>query len=173
MANDFYTGGENLVWAGIYFMTEGGEPIAIPVEENSVYQVEIRVPAFNGDQVVSVALQSNQEIGAVIMENPGDPEATWNTFGNYAALIRFIVDISEGTKNVTFQNGVQLFQNHPNPFSDESAFSFKLPKASRVHLEIGDVSGRVANHSEDGGGMRNGFRFLTFFAILVKSFRIK
>ncbi|MCX6286474.1 MAG: sulfatase-like hydrolase/transferase [Bacteroidetes bacterium] len=38
---------------------------------------------------------------------------------------------------------IQLFQNLPNPFSQQTAISFYIPETGPVHLEVTDLSGRV------------------------------
>jgi Dockerin type I domain/Secretion system C-terminal sorting domain len=39
--------------------------------------------------------------------------------------------------------GVALYQNHPNPFSDETTISFNLPEATQVHLSIASIDGKL------------------------------
>lgn len=40
------------------------------------------------------------------------------------------------------EQGYHLYQNKPNPFSDETVISFNLPKAENIRLVIYDASGR-------------------------------
>ncbi len=43
----------------------------------------------------------------------------------------------------TEQSGYSLGQNHPNPFSSSSEFTFTMPKESMVTIAIRDVSGKL------------------------------
>jgi hypothetical protein len=41
------------------------------------------------------------------------------------------------------EENLQLFQNQPNPFNDQTTISFYLPEATKVILSIYDVSGKL------------------------------
>jgi hypothetical protein len=41
------------------------------------------------------------------------------------------------------EENLQLFQNQPNPFNDQTTISFYLPKATKAILSIYDVSGKL------------------------------
>ena len=43
------------------------------------------------------------------------------------------------------QDGFALYQNRPNPFRDQTAIGFYLPKATPATLTIYDVAGKVVH----------------------------
>ncbi len=45
--------------------------------------------------------------------------------------------------DATPDNRIELYQNRPNPFRDETTIGFNLPSASEVHLVISDLSGKT------------------------------
>ncbi|MBK8154243.1 MAG: T9SS type A sorting domain-containing protein [Saprospiraceae bacterium] len=40
-------------------------------------------------------------------------------------------------------NGIVLYQNNPNPFSDNTVIGFEVPKAAKATLSIYDLTGKV------------------------------
>lgn len=145
-----------VVWAGMDFMTELGEPIAVPVDDNQVYQAEFRVPNLGQGSEVASALQPNKGNGALIIDGISGDDPGWGSFaGKYAASVRFKTASVTEVKNVSFDYGIQLFQNFPNPFNNESKVNFKLPSASKVSVEIHDIQGRLVS-SEDLGTLPQG-----------------
>ena len=46
-------------------------------------------------------------------------------------------------EDVAAEDHLQLFQNQPNPFEDETSISFYIPKAGKATLSIFDVSGKL------------------------------
>ncbi|MBK7936522.1 MAG: hypothetical protein IPJ82_05310 [Lewinellaceae bacterium] len=64
------------------------------------------------------------------------------------------------THNPAGANGVQLFQNRPNPFSGTTAIGFVLPEACEVQLRVFDVSGSMlAEHKGQYPAGKNEERF--------------
>lgn len=52
--------------------------------------------------------------------------------------------------NQTKNNSVQLYQNIPNPFINNTSIGYYLPKATTVHLSISDISGKQIMVIADG-----------------------
>jgi hypothetical protein len=63
-----------------------------------------------------------------------------------------------GTVNPFNNNGVQLYQNTPNPFSENTNISFNLPISSEARLSIYDGMGRLI--FEQNGQFASGFHNL-------------
>lgn len=82
---------------------------------------------------------------AVGGEWPGPPDGD-TEFPQEISLdyIRVYQDESNGILEEEYegQNDFRLEQNHPNPFSDLTTISFKLPSAEQVLLELYDSTGR-------------------------------
>ncbi|TVR76537.1 MAG: T9SS C-terminal target domain-containing protein [Chitinophagaceae bacterium] len=57
------------------------------------------------------------------------------------AEVETTIDLSSGIANIT-PGKLQLFQNTPNPFSNETEIQFNLPQAGYAELEILDIHGR-------------------------------
>ncbi|MEM6320628.1 MAG: T9SS type A sorting domain-containing protein [Bacteroidota bacterium] len=68
------------------------------------------------------------------------------------------VDLGFVTNNAV-ENGLQLFQNVPNPFTGETVIGFELPTASATTLTILDMSGKVVKTIE--GNYPKGFHQIT------------
>ena len=49
----------------------------------------------------------------------------------------------EGSEFQDEVSSMRLFENYPNPFSNETIIKFELPEASSVSLNIFDVAGRL------------------------------
>ena len=56
----------------------------------------------------------------------------------------------------TQPNGLQLYQNRPNPFRDFTSIGFFLPEAGKADLSILDVQGKVLK--EIGGTYEKGYQ---------------
>jgi PKD repeat protein len=68
------------------------------------------------------------------------PEAYNATFEQQALWLIF--DAVDNVAEVLWSDGVQLFQNTPNPFTHQTKISFYLPEAMETVLVITDVMGR-------------------------------
>jgi len=99
---------------------------------------------------------------------PDDPLATYNDFtitGNWVLHIYDNALNDQGVLNdwcmqlyysgdpiniqTHEQNEVKLFQNYPNPFSEETTFAFELDAAMQVSISIVDMMGREVATAAD------------------------
>lgn len=64
---------------------------------------------------------------------------------NLDLLIFVVVDITTGVNNSISKGDLTLFAAFPNPASDEMTVNFGLNKASKVEIEIFDVTGKRVN----------------------------
>lgn len=163
-AEDLTSSG-NVVWISVDFMNiETGEPIVVPVDDNNIYQAEYRVPNLGGSAEVTMALQSPRANGALFIEGISGEDPEWGYFNGFVAgSVRFKTASVTEVKNVTYEHGIQLMQNFPNPFKDQSRVDFKLPSASDVTVEVRDIQGRLIS-SEDLGTLPQGVSHYIFDA---------
>ena len=49
--------------------------------------------------------------------------------------------MSQEDEDIAAENNLELFQNQPNPFKNETLISFYLPKVINVTIVIYDISG--------------------------------
>jgi hypothetical protein len=63
--------------------------------------------------------------------------------GSDSIKVAEVVIDPSSIESYTESSGLQLFQNNPNPFSNETSFSFTIPQMSPVSIIIRDVFGRV------------------------------
>lgn len=124
---------------GLYNTTSG--------EILSVWEAPYGVSLSEGTAIFSFrfkALQSGALLSEVLRLNPKSlpPEAV--TVDEVSALIQlvFIEAQSTGTLNPAVTTGVQLLQNRPNPFTDQTIIGFILPAACDAQLRVVDVDGR-------------------------------
>jgi hypothetical protein len=85
----------------------------------------------------NLRLSENLHLSSQVTEN----EAFDKKGNTYSVIFNF-------NQNETPQS-VELYQNRPNPFSNETLISFSLPQAGRAKLTISDVSGRVIKTIEE------------------------
>jgi len=62
--------------------------------------------------------------------------------------VKLVFDKNDNALIKKLTNTIELYQNAPNPFADETSISFYLPKSETVILKIYDMSGRVLNQME-------------------------
>ncbi len=147
--DDLSAGGAN-VWISIELPT----PIVIGVDQ--IFQAECQVPPIGAPSVIHA--QSNlQEPGAGVLYDFASPSTGpqgWFTLGDLAPLIRFRTQdaSSINTELLTFENGIKLTQNYPNPVVESTMIQFQLDKVSQVTFEVFDITGRLV-HSRDLGNI--------------------
>jgi hypothetical protein len=57
---------------------------------------------------------------------------------------------TEGISNVTTQDGFSLAQNHPNPATGSTTFSFTTPQEASVNIILADVTGKTIRQLASG-----------------------
>lgn len=72
----------------------------------------------------------------------------------------YLLDGSKVSLNLTFETDTktyQLYQNEPNPFSENTVISFDLPQSENVHLRIYSTTGQLIYELEEvfGAGKNN------------------
>jgi hypothetical protein len=129
-------------------------PTPILISPNVIYQAEAQVPPIGFAAVIHA--QSNlQEAGAGVLYDFAEPSTGpqgWFTLGDLAPLIRFrtAVDALVSTNDVTYESGIKLTQNYPNPVVDNTMIQFQLDNASQVTFEVFDITGRIVYQKDYG-----------------------
>ncbi len=105
---------------------------------------------------VSSHMQVTQSMIGFVYENDG---IVWRRVNSglseigddvtlYAKVAWAEIDTAVSVQNR--ENDFVLFQNHPNPFRDQTTISYSITKASNVTLEVYDVTGRLVESRSEG-----------------------
>jgi hypothetical protein len=122
-------------------------PNPIMINAGEVYQAEYRVPPA-GAGIVFPPVSGNQEQFAGTLYDFAD--GAWFFLGTNAIPTRFRTTAASAVEEVTYESGVQLLQNWPNPFNDVTRIQYRLDETSDVTFEVFDMSGRLV-YAEDHG----------------------
>ena len=136
----------------IWDASEGGDyifasfelPNPILIEPNTIYCAEYRVPVAGGN-IVFPPITLGQEKYAGLTYN--FTESDWFFLGNNSVNIRFQTCFTENTDQVSFEDGIQLSQNFPNPATDLTRIQIKSEKTQTMSIQINDITGKLI-HSE-------------------------
>jgi hypothetical protein len=136
-------------------------PSPVLIEAGQVYSPEIRISAGIEGGIVFVPISStNQEQQAFWWRNFSPNGAgvsnVWTTgAGLIAPSIRLRTNSIVNVEQVTYESGVKITQNWPNPFVTESQFMYQLDKTDRVAFEVRDITGKLV-FSDDLGTIAAG-----------------
>jgi len=140
-------------------------PVPIAVEVDKIFQAEVQVPPIGSPAVIHA--QSNlQESLAGVLFDFADPSAGpqgWYSLGDLAPLIRFRTTANPlSVDNLTYESGIKLIQNYPNPFTDNTMIQFQLDESSATTFEVFDISGRLVYSQDLGNVPARTAQILTF-----------
>ena len=128
-------------------------PTPILVDANTVYQAEFRVPAA-GDDIVFATISRNQEQYAAVEYDFAS--AGWYYLGNSATqnynslAIRFRTTDITGVEKISQENGMELVQNYPNPFTTSTKIQYRLEETTQASLEVRDITGKLVFNKDLG-----------------------
>ncbi len=154
--DDLFTPGIDTV-ALVYTSFELPSPILI--EAGNIYSAEMRYgPGADGLGIVYVPMQTvrQERAGLWFRSFEAAPSVSinanqWYTNGGMAApAMRFRTTAALNVDKVTYDAGIKVTQNWPNPFVGESRFQFQLDESRQVRIEIRDLAGKLV-HSDDLG----------------------
>lgn len=133
--------GQPITAAELHYRHNGGSwtVLAMTPSEDDAYVSTIPAPAVAGptDYYVHAEDGSGREEGMPRVE-PG----AWYTF-QHSPAVSGIGDIAAGNANLELRPG------GPNPFQDETTFSFALAFPEHVELAVFDTQGRAVRHLID------------------------
>ncbi len=128
-------------------------PEPILVEPNTIYQAELELPAI-GDDVVFIGLSDRQETYAGVFYDfsnvSSGPNGWWYDGGNLVPLLRFRLSLISSVDKITYESGIKLTQNYPNPFAETTSIQFQLDATSEVFLEVYDMNGKLVRDERLG-----------------------
>ncbi len=128
-------------------------PEPILVEPNTIYQAELELPAI-GDDVMFIGLSDRQETYTGVFYDfsnvSSGPNGWWYDGGNLVPLLRFRVDLISSVDKISYESGIKLTQNYPNPFVRTTSIQFQLDVTGEVFLEVYDISGKLVRDERLG-----------------------
>ncbi len=137
---DLTQSGGDLNWASFEL------PSPILVEPTTVYQAELEIPPI-GDDAVFIGLSDRQETYTGVFYDPNDispgPNGWWYDGGNLVPLLRFRVNLISSVDQVTYESGIKVTQNFPNPFAETTSIQFQLDVTGETYLEVFDMNGKL------------------------------
>ncbi|HKK39360.1 MAG TPA: T9SS type A sorting domain-containing protein, partial [Cryomorphaceae bacterium] len=136
----------------VWVEVELPEPILI--EPGLIYQAELRLPLF-GEELIFVGLTSTRKVSSSVIydfDNVSPGPQGWFFLGTQVYNLAFGTDQTVNVPEVSYDNGIKLTQNYPNPVVDNTRIQFQLDNASAVTFEVFDISGKLV-HSEDYGNV--------------------
>lgn len=126
-------------------------PEAILIDPNTVYQAEILLLPYGQDAVYN-GYTSSREPGITVFYEPSAPDEGWGFSGTFHANLRFRTNMATSVDDVTYESGIKMTQNFPNPVVDNTRIQFQLDETSPVTFQVFDISGRLV-FSEDLGNI--------------------
>ncbi|MEM9050910.1 MAG: T9SS type A sorting domain-containing protein [Bacteroidota bacterium] len=135
-------------------------PTPILVTPGEIYQAELFVPEIGSD-LAFPCHSSDQELGASAIwifadgDWGGTGTADEPSYDGASTCLRFRTQ-DQGALNlneaITYESGIKLVQNYPNPVVDNTKIQFQLDEASPVTFQVFDITGKLV-HQEDLGNV--------------------
>ena len=134
---------------GIALFNSNGDTYYAPRSD-----AEVDTQVLGGHAIFDYPTPNDDRFGIVIY-------AETSGTGTYYVNITPIVGIEENYSHIGLPNSYVLFDNKPNPVKSVTVFSFQLPNASPVLLDIYDVKGSLVKRLIDNR-MRAGINMVTW-----------
>jgi len=125
-------------------------PNSIMINAGEVYQAEFRVPPAGAGIVFPAISGQQEEYSGTLYDFNAAGGAAWFFTGTTGIPIRFRTADVNAVEDVSYESGIQLLQNWPNPFNDVTRIQYRLDETSDVTFEVFDISGRLI-YAEDHG----------------------
>ncbi len=136
-------------------------PTPLLIEPDLIYQGEIEIPAGDGP-IAFVALSNDNESLASVVINLGDGTPAWGSYTDIATMIRFRTQDAETSSTISYESGIKLTQNYPNPFIDYTTIQYQTDETSPVRLEVFDVTGKLVFQKNLGQSVALAANLYTF-----------
>jgi hypothetical protein len=136
----------------VWVQVELPEPVLI--EPGLIYQAELRLPLFGGE-LIFVGLTSTRKVSSSVIydfDNLSTGPQGWFFLGGAVYNIAFGTEEILSVNDVSYESGIKLVQNFPNPVFDNTTIQFQLDETSDVTFEVFDITGKLV-HSEDLGNV--------------------
>ncbi len=122
------------VWASFPLST----PILI--EPGVIYLAEYRIPAAVGGIVFPPVTTESEPFSSALYDFA---DGDWFSLGLNAMPIRFRTTSLLGIDDLTYESGLTLIQNYPNPMTDVTRIQYSVEKSTTATLEIRDITGKL------------------------------
>ncbi|MGB6037452.1 MAG: T9SS type A sorting domain-containing protein, partial [Cryomorphaceae bacterium] len=76
----------------------------------------------------------------------------WYFWADLVYNLAFGTEQAFNVSEVSYESGIKLVQNYPNPVRDNTMIQFQLDESSAVTFEVFDITGKLV-HSEDLGNV--------------------
>jgi len=129
-------------------------PSAVLIEPGLIYQAEMRLPLF-GEELVFLGTTSTRKASSSVLLDFDDlstgPQG-WYFFGGSVYNLSFGTELITSVSDISYESGIKLTQNFPNPVVDNTRIQFQLDEAAAVTFEVFDITGKLV-YSEDRGNV--------------------
>jgi hypothetical protein len=114
----------------------------------------MRLPLF-GEELIFAGLTSTRKVSSSVIYDFDDvstgPQG-WFFFGGSVYNLAFGTELVTNVSDISYESGIKLTQNYPNPVVDNTMIQFQLDEASAVTFEVFDITGKLV-HSQDFGNV--------------------
>ena len=128
-------------------------PFEDPIElDNEGFYFAGVISEFESESELTVLANANSDTdnstGSYSQAGSGD--FVWFTSQTATPAVRLILSERVGVDEIANANGIQLFQNVPNPANGTTMFRFEMLQARSVIFEIRDLQGRTVDVMDRG-----------------------
>jgi hypothetical protein len=128
-------------------------PFEDPIELNNTnFYFAAVISEFESEAQLTVTGNSNSDTdnstGDYSFTGAGD--LVWFTSQTATPSVRLILSERVGVDEIANMNGIELYQNTPNPANGNTTIRFELMQSRNVTMEIRDVQGRLIDRLNQG-----------------------
>jgi len=149
------TTGGTAVWNSVEL------PTPLLIEPDLIYQGEVQIPVTDGP-IAFVGLSNDNESGASVVQSLGENPLVWTFYADIATMIRFRTQDALTINTVSYESGIKLTQNYPNPFVDQTTMQYQTDETSAVRLEVFDITGKLVFQKNLGQSVALAVNIYTF-----------
>lgn len=125
-------------------------PNPVLIEPGVVYQAEVRIP-FGNDAFLPISSPDERFSSTLYQFAPTSGTAGWYSLGVNTMPLRFrIQPASNSVDEITYESGITLVQNYPNPFTDVTRIQYSVNKSDNVKFEVRDITGKLVFQKDMG-----------------------
>jgi hypothetical protein len=115
-------------------------PSPILIEPNTIYCAEYRVPPA-GNGIVYPPITLGQETYSGLLYDFAD--GGWFHLGQNSINTRFRTCTVVNTDDISYESGIALNQNYPNPAIAETRIQFKTETSRELTFQVHDIAGKL------------------------------
>lgn len=147
---DIWDAGDNdpFIWTSFEL------PTPVLIDPTKVYQAEFRIPAAGGNIVFQPYSENEEPFITVSYDYETESWLSYENLEEGSGIgipIRFrTAPGTSGIDKITAENGLELVQNYPNPFTDLTNIQYRTSETADLKLEIRDLTGKVVFNTDLG-----------------------